>query len=866
MAEFQAQAKAPMPASDPLLETHVGRFLIRRRLGAGGMGEVYLAEDTKLKRQVALKRMAPQLSADETYRHRFLKEAERASGVSGAHIAAIYDFLEHDGQIFLVMEYVEGQNLRQRLRQPVSADQSLAIAAQCAEALVSAHERGIVHCDLKPENIMLAADGTVKVLDFGVAKRLPRSDQSSTLDKGQSFGGTPAYMAPEVLLEKSFDERADIFSLGVVFYEMLAGRHPFLAGSFVETSHRIVREEPKPIRSLNRNAPPHMQAVVSRMLAKDPAERFASASELLTVLRELPHRTVSTLPAIPAGWPRAAWLVVLAAIVLAALFFSPLKKWFSPVPTEKHLAVLRFVSSDGDSSARAFTDGLTETLTIKLAQLTDKYPLQVVPPSEIRAEDVRTVDQARRDFGVNLVIEGSLAQAGNMVRVNYALVDAASRRQLRGDVITAEAGDPFAVQDRVVESVIKVLDLELQGKDRQALAARQTDAPAAFDYYLRGRGYLQDPKPENLNNAVAVFTHALEQDPNYSLAYAGLGEAYWQKYELTGDRAWVERAQQACEHAATLGSDLGPTHGCLGTVYNGTGKYEDAVTQFRRATELDPTNDDAVRGLASAYEHLGKFDDAEAAFRHAIDLRPQTWMGYNTLGGFYFHRARYEDAAQQYSQVIQLAPDSYRGYSNLGAAYLALGRYSDAAVQFKHSADIRPTAQAYSNLGVAYFYQKNYEEAARSYEQATRAEDSDENVWGNLAEAYYWIPQQRDRSTANYKKAISLAEGRLRVNPRDASVLADLALYHAMLQERSAALELLKRAQAIDPKNPEVLYKSAKVYNLFGSPDQALTYLEQAINDGYSRVWPRDDPAFANLASNREFQRIVSAGVAITAR
>lgn len=861
MAEFQAHAKASVPASDPLIGCLIGRFFIRRLLGSGGMGEVYLADDTRLKRPVALKRMAPELNSDESYRRRFLKEAERASGVTGAHIAAIYDVLEQDGQVFLVMEYVEGQNLRQRLRQPLTLQAFLAIAVQCAEALVSAHARGIIHCDLKPENIMVSANGDVKVLDFGVAKHLPSSDQSSTMDKGHSLGGTPAYMAPEVLLEKAFDERADIFSLGVVFYEMLTGRHPFRAASFVETSHRIVHELPKPISHFNGDVPQPLQAVVSRMLAKDPDARFATASDLQGALREL-HYASTILPAAkPPSWrSRAIWAVLVAAVVLAALAVSPLQRWLhlSPVPSEKHLAVLRFVSTGDDPNMHAFTDGLTETLTIKLAQLTGKYPLQVVPPSEIRAENVRTVDQARREFGVNLVLEGSLTESGNMVRINYALVDATTRRQLRGEVITAEAKDAFAVEDKVVDSVIKDLDLELQGIDRQALAARQTNAPAAFDYYLRGRGYLQDPKPENLDNAVAVFTHALDQDPNFSLAYAGLGEAYWQKYEHTGDSVWVDRARQACERAATLGSELSATHACLGTVFNGTGKYEDAVAQFRRATELDLTSDDAVRGLGSAYERLGKVGDAEAAYRRAIELRPQSWMGYNMLGGFYFRQSRYDDAAKQYSQVIQLAPDSYRGYSNLGAAYLALGRYSDATVPLKHSAEIRPTAGAYSNLGVAYFYQHKYEDAARSYERAIQAEESDENVWGNLAEAYYWVPKLRDQSAPAYKKAIALAEDKLRVNPRDASVLADLALYHAMLKEKAVSLDFLKRASAADPNDSEVLYKSAKVYNQFGDTDQALSYLEKAVNAGYSRVLPRDDPAFANLSSNPRFRKIVS--------
>src|SRR5205823_8066918 len=231
MAEFQPAATSTQ-SSEFLSGALIGRFRIGERLGKGGMGEVYLAQDTKLKRLVALKRLAPQLRADSGYRRRFLEEAERASRFSDSHVAALYDVLEERGEIFLVMEYVEGENLRNRLRRYMSLEQFFEVAMQCAEALVAAHESGIVHCDIKPENIMLTTKSQVKMLDFGVAKYLPRSDQSSTADRAGTMAGTPAYMSPEVLLEKFPDERADIFSLGVVLYEMLSGHHPFLAGSF----------------------------------------------------------------------------------------------------------------------------------------------------------------------------------------------------------------------------------------------------------------------------------------------------------------------------------------------------------------------------------------------------------------------------------------------------------------------------------------------------------------------------------------------------------------------------------------------------------------------------------------------------------
>src|ERR1700736_2990068 len=287
MAEIQPTLGSSTQPEDSLSGTVVGRFRIGERLGKGGMGEVYRAEDTKLKRTVALKRLAPGLRADSPYRHRFLEEAERASRFSDAHVAAVYDVLEEQGEMFLVMEYVDGENLRQRLRRPLSLGQFFEIATQCAEALAAAHDRGIVHCDIKPENIMLTNAGRVKILDFGVAKHLPRADESSTVEPAGVMAGTPAYMSPEVLLEKIPDGRADIFSLGVVLYEMLTGHHPFLSRSFVATSERILHETATSIRSFNPEVSGPVEGVVARAMAKDPGQRYADARTLLEDLRSM---------------------------------------------------------------------------------------------------------------------------------------------------------------------------------------------------------------------------------------------------------------------------------------------------------------------------------------------------------------------------------------------------------------------------------------------------------------------------------------------------------------------------------------------------------------------------------------------------
>jgi eukaryotic-like serine/threonine-protein kinase len=880
MAEMQPSLASSSQPEDSLSGTVVGRFRIGERLGKGGMGEVYRAEDTKLKRTVALKRLAPSLRADSLYRHRFLEEAERASRFGDAQVAAVYDVLEEKGEIFLILEYVEGQNLRQRLRQPLSLDEFFQIAMQCAEALVSAHGHGIVHCDIKPENIMLTTSGKIKILDFGVAKHLPRSDQSSTVDRAGTFAGTPAYMSPEVLLERVPDGRADIFSLGVVFYEVLTGQHPFLAGSFVATTDRIRNETPASIRIFNSAVSRDLEALVNKAMAKDPSQRYASAQELLEALREV-HGDLSdaglarVVPLRIEDRPkkRGTWIsaALVAGLLLCALVYWQAKSftfWHAKSnsgidlggsSTPVQLAVLPFAPMADDAGSKAFCNGLTETLTAKLTQLTDNYPLQVVPTSEIRSEGVTSVEQARKNFGVGLVLEGSLHSSGNLVRVTYTLVDAKTNRQLHAETVDADVSDAFEVEDRVVDGTLRMLGLAIKSDERVVLAAHGTGDPSAYDQYLRGRGYLLDyHKHENIDSAISAFNRALTLDPKYAEAYAGLGKAYWVGYEEgEGGSEWMDKARRACDQAVALAPGLMEAYACLGSVYRGTGEYEKAISEFRKATALDPTSDDAFRGLAEAYRKLNKPTEAEATYRKAISLRPQYWAGYSWLGLFYWQEGRYEDAAKMFQEVVTLAPDNFRGYSDLGAMYIMEGRYPDAIAALERSVSIRPTAEAYNNLGTTYFSMRKFDEAARNFEEGLKFEKNTWLSWGNLGDAYYWVPGKRQEASNAYREALRLAEEKLKVNPRDGRTLAYRATYLAMLDQRQEAVKSLLRALSISSKDPDVQFRAALVYNHFGDTDLTLQRVRDALASGVDASLFRDTPDFDHLRTDPRFQAIL---------
>jgi len=560
---------------------------------------------------------------------------------------------------------------------------------------------------------------------------------------------------------------------------------------------------------------------------------------------------------------------VIATIAVLALLFPQARKrlgsWFeaTPLPREKLVAVLPFTVMSSDAKEKPFSDGLTETLTAKLTQLTVDPTLQVVPAPEIRAKGATTIDDVRKEFGATLVVEGDLQRSGNRVRINIAMVDAGTRRQLRAESLTVAASDPFAVQDQVVNAAVGMLQLEVQPDEREALGTHGTEVASAYDFYLQGLGYLQNyDKKENIESAIKVFDTALQLDSQYAGAYAGRGQAYWKMYETSKsnrDLRLIDSSRHDCEHSLALNKRLPSAHVCLGTVYNGTGHYEDAVSQFESAVMIEPTNDDAYRGLADAYERLGKLAEAEKTYRQAIELRPHYWAGYSWLGAFYYYHARYPEAASMFSQVVALAPDSIRGYYDLGATYNAQGRYTDAIGMLQRSIAIRPTAAVYGNLGNSYFYLQRYGEAVGAYEEALKLSQNDYMLWWNLADGYYWTPGKRGEAAEAYRQAISLGIKRLQVNPRDAYTLGVLAYCHAMLGERKPALDYLQAGLKLAPGDSEMRFKAALVYNQFGDATNTLSWLKRALASGLSGAIVRDTPNFDSLRPDPRFQELIQA-------
>jgi len=863
-------ANNPDPAADALAGTTVGRFAISKRLGAGGMGQVYGAEDTTLKRSVAIKRMAPQASTTEADRKRLLKEAQRASALNHPNIGAIYDVVEHGGELWLVMEYVEGETLRRRLKQPISSEEFFSIATQCCEGLQAAHEKGIIHGDIKPENIMLTPGNRVKILDFGVARRIWKSTPDDATKSMKSMetmtasGGTPAYMAPEVLLQQPDDGRSDVFSIGLVFYEMLGGDQPFQSESLATTVARIVHVEPPPLK----NVSSPLAAVVSRAIAKKPELRYPTAAAVLEDLRRVqqggkPKRVASTFDFHSYRMPAAVAIVVLALIAAGLFTYSNRRSNLrlagspsTPVIAGEHtatLVVLPFDTVSDDAKLSAFGSGLVDTLTAKLAQLSGNHPLQVVSSSETRQKNVTTLAQAHQEFGADTGLHLGLQRSGDLVRVTYSLTDAKSGKVIKAGSADSPVTDPFAIEDEVTKAVAAALGFSLKADEARELAFHGTSVPDAYNYYTQARGYLEDAsKAANIDSAIILLDQAIKADPNYGKAEAELGSAYFAKYNTDKDKNLISKSQQACSKAIDLGNSGTAGHVCLGVIDNGTGKYEDAVKQFQSAVELDASNEEAYKGLATAYDRLGKTQDAEITYKKIIALRPNYWLGYNLLGAFYLRQAQYDDASKMFQKVVETTPESFRGYANLGATLLYEAKYAEAIKPLEQSLAIRETANTYSNLGTAYYYQHRFKDSAQSYEKAVQLNDKDYSLWGNLGEAYY-LDGERPKAHAAFEKGISIAKDGLAVNSRDPDLLDALAKYSAMIDDRDHALTYLNQAIEQSKSDKDVLFSAAVIYNRLGEKGPALEWLGKALRAGFSPEMARRQPDLDNLHDDPRF-------------
>jgi serine/threonine protein kinase/Flp pilus assembly protein TadD len=857
----------------------VSHFEILEKLGEGGMGVVYCARDLKLDRLAALKILPPEQMFNPRRRARFAGEAKAASALNHPNIVTIYEIESVDGVEYIAMEYITGDTLL-ALVPPTGMELSLALdcAAQVASALAAAHAAGIVHRDVKPANIMVTKSGLVKLLDFGIALiEQPDVDPNATtstmafLTRPGTVVGTLPYMSPEHAQGAGVGPRSDIFSLGVVMYQMLSGTLPFQAASQVGLLYEIVHTRPPALNKLRPDIPPALARVVEKALEKDAEQRYQSAGELLHDLKEITRQLESGVAAskvtIALGarkFDRSMVLKITALaasllLLIAVLAWRIAPRWINRVPAEKKIAVLPFRNIGGDRDNEAFCDGVMESLTSELTELSQFHgSLWVVPASEVRREGLASPGEARRALGANLVITGSVQRDRDHVHLTANLVDAGTMRQLRSREIERPVSAEAELQDSVVKEIAGMLELELGTEERQVLAAGRTGTSHAYDLYLQAHGHLQRRGQGDIDQAIQMFQQAIQLDSKYALAYAGLGEAYWRKYRETSDTQWVEPARKNCQLALVLNNQIAPVYLTLGIIEEGAGHHQLALDALNKAGQLEPSNPIVLSELGAVHEAMGKFDLAESSFQAATKLRTDDWTSLNSLGLFYYRRGRYQDAVPLFVKVTEMAPDDSLGYTNLGATHAMAGQYDAAAENFKKSLALRQTASAYTSLGTIYYFLDRCAEAVPLMERASELAPKSEQMWGNLGDAYACAGGPQDAASSAYKRAVQLGLLRLGVNPDDGETLSVVALYQAKLGDKAKALGNIRRARRIAPASRKVLWESALVYELTGDRNEALAALTGAIHGGQPLDEVRGEPALAKLRADPRYQKLMA--------
>jgi len=858
---------APTPVVKPIGQFG-SRYQIISKLGSGGMGTVYKVHDLDLDRVVALKVVRPELTINPQVMERFKQELLLARKISHKNILRIHDLGDHNGMKFISMAYVEGHDLSDTLKQgPLAVDRAVRIARQLCAALDAAESEGVVHRDLKPQNILLDEAENVYVSDFGLAKSL-ESDTGMTFT-GQ-YLGTPRYMSPEQAEAKPVDHRSDLYSLGLILFEMVTGDSPFHADSALQLLRQRVQERPPSPKALNPQIPEYLSRIILKCLETDPAKRYQYANEILNDLdaEAAPTATVQiTLPLLS----RRAWLISCSAVLamlLAGLLIPRVRQFIfhgvrrsataglPSLATGKYIAVIPFRVLGDQAALNYAAIGLVEALSAKFFQLEDVHTSSVSAVQNLRQSD--SLQEMAQQLGVNLLVSGTIQGSGEKLRIIVSLDDVVGGRRLWTQEFSGVPQDLLTLEDQIYGQLVDALALKPTPAEMARTSAHPTENIQAYDLYLRGQSAMRGQlNAKNVETAIGYYERAIKQDPSFALAYTGLADASLRMYREKNDRVWAEKALALSQQAQQLNDNAAEVHFTLGSVYSATGKSAEAVSELRRALELAPKSDDGYRRLGDAYRALGQQQEAIRAYVKATELGPYYWFNWNAQGSAYFRFGNNQKALESFRRVAELEPSNAAAYLNIGAVYFEEGKWTDCIPAFQKSLELEPRVRAYQNLGTVYFYLKRYDDAVKMFEKAVAMSPDSEVDMGNLADGYRWSGRTAE-AKATYDKAIALAYKKLQVNPRDATTLEHLALYSAKQGDLASATTFITRARAIDPADVSLLYTQAVVYCLADKQQDALEYVSEAIQKGLSPQIARNDPELSKLQTRQEFSEIMS--------
>jgi tetratricopeptide (TPR) repeat protein/predicted Ser/Thr protein kinase len=854
--------------------TVISHYRIIEKIGEGAMGQVYLAEDTRLRRRVALKFLPFDLTRDEEAKQRFLQEARVASSLDHPHICNIHEIEETpDGQTFICMAYYEGETLKDRIeKRPLEVKAALEIAVQICEGLTRAHEAGIIHRDIKPGNIMITERGRAKILDFGLAKLAGETQLTRT---GTTLG-TALYMSPEQARGDKVDGRSDVWSLGVVLYEMVTGKRPFKGANSSAIIYSILHDKADHITSVDKSLPRELGDIIQRCLSKNPGDRYQTAAALCRTLRkyadELGSSSVIAVPvpgfvsadkalriALPAG---------IAAVFIILLLFTPLGNVFrrgpavGEPPGERRVLLMQF-DVDGEHAAdRIYCAGLADYIAFRLRGLEGiEDSLWAVSRNTSIVSDITRPEKACLELGANVAIAGSLVCRGDSLTLELRRYDVPGPGEavLSGAMsISDHRANLPAWQDSAAVDIARMLAVRITPHSRQTLSSGRTIVPAAFESYLMGLGSLMPPRKRGyVDTAMAWFEEALRQDASYALASARLGEVCRRKYVETGDREWADRSRAACLEAIDLDPRMVSARITLGRLEDAMGDSRAALRTLRGALVVAPLDRSIYPRIADIFQKSGDVDSAGVFYRRAADTRRRDALAQWSAAIFSYKTGKYDEAIEYYRRAIELAPQNSWFHNGLAASHRALRHYNQALRILEESLEVTPAYQTYVNLGTLYFYDARFADAARMYGRALQERpDAWYSVWGGLAECYYWIPGKRDTALVLLEHTVVLAEEELREYPDNADITTDLASYYAELGRTSEARTLVEKGASLTITDPATEFRIAEVYECIGERELAIEWAARCIGNGFPVEYVVDSPRFRALVADEHFRGI----------
>jgi serine/threonine-protein kinase len=771
----------------------LGRYEIRSKIGAGGMGDVFLGLDTELDRTVAIKILPEAVASDQQRLQRFIQEAKAASALNHPHILTIYEIGTTETSRFIATEFIDGDTLRQRINAAMKLVEILDISIQAAGALVAAHAAGIIHRDIKPENIMVRRDGYIKLLDFGLAKLTGPQDSITDTEAptkamvNTSAGtviGTTNYMSPEQAKGKSVDARTDLWSLGAVVYEMVTGHVPFAGESPNETISLILQREPPPLTRYTKGVPAELERIITKALTREPDERYQTAKDLLIDLRNLKRklevdaeidRTVAsdfrrvtstsggqgtsaiTSGALAATRPtgathaassaeyivsgikqhKLAAAVAALALVLAAIGLGAYLHARNSGDAGESIAVLPFVNASGDANVEYLSDGISETLINSLSRV---QQLRVVARSTAFRYKGKEIDPQTlgRDLNVRAVLMGRVRQVGNSLNIQVDLVDTRTGAQLWGEEFDRKVSDLLAVKQDIAREVTDKLRLSLTG-EQQKMISRDASNTEAYQLYLKGRYYWNKRTAEGINEAIKQFQQAVDKDPLYALAYVGLADCYLILEQYAGAPAseLYPKAKAYVQRALQLDSSLAEAHASLGLINDSLWLWDEAETEYKRAIELNPNYPTAHQWYSIHFEYLGRFEDQMVEIKRAQQLDPLSLIVSTDLAELYLNLGDLNSALEQCRKTIELDPNYPSGHADLGSVYLRQGREAEAFTEFQKAVELSGrSSDMLTSLGAGYAIAGEHAKALAVVKELEEKYAKHEAIGQNLARVY----------------------------------------------------------------------------------------------------------------------------------